>query len=243
MSTVRPVVLVTGAARRLGAAIARHLHAQGYDLVLHYRSSQAEAQALAAELEAARPNSTLMVAAELTQVDALAPLVEAAVARFGRLDGLVNNASSFEPAPWESVSAAQWDALFAANVRAPFFLAQAAAPHLAAARGAIVNLSDIYARKPRADLAAYAASKGALEALTRSLAVAMAPQVRVNAVAPGAILWPDGGADPALQSTLLARTALARTGSVDEIAAAVLWLLRDSTYTTGAVIDVDGGRQ
>ena len=237
-----PVALVTGAARRLGAAIAGRLHAAGYDLALHYRGSADEARALAAELEAARPGSTLTLQAELSQFDRLPELVAHTVGRFGRLDALVNNASGFAPAAFGSIHPAHWDEMFAVNAKAPFFLAQAAAPHLRAARGAIVNLSDVYARSPRADLAAYASSKGALEAATRALAVAMAPEVRVNAVAPGAILWPDEGIDPALQARLLAMTPLGRTGTPEEIAGTVLWLLRDALYTTGSVLAVDGGR-
>lgn len=237
-----PVALVTGAARRLGAAIARRLHAAGYDLALHYRSSAAAAAALAAELEAARPGSTLLLQAELAAFDRLPELVARTVGRFGRLDALVNNASEFSSAGFGRIHPDHWDTMMAVNAKAPFFLAQAAAPHLRRARGAIVNLSDIYARSPRADLGAYIASKGALEAATRALAVAMAPEVRVNAVAPGAILWPDVGVDPELQAQLLARTPLGRTGTPDEIAGAVLWLLRDAGYTTGSVLAVDGGR-
>jgi len=217
MPTPRPVALVTGAARRLGAAIARTLHATGHDLALHCHASRAEAEALAAELEATRPGSTLVLQADLAQFDRLPELVAKTIGRFGRLDALV-------------------------NLRAPFFLSQAAAPHLKATRGAILNLTDVYARQPRADLSAYATSKGALEAMTRALAVTLAPEVRVNAIAPGAILWPDGGGDPALQERILAHTALGRAGRVDEIAATALWLLRDAAYTTGSVIAVDGGR-
>lgn len=238
----QPVALVTGAARRLGAAIARRLHAAGYDLALHYRGSAAEAAALAAELESTRARSVLPLQAELAEFDRLPELVARTVGHFGRLDGLVNNASAFGPAAFGAIHPAHWDAMMAVNAKAPFFLAQAAAPHLRAARGAIVNVSDVYARDPRADLAAYATSKGALEAATRALAVALAPDVRVNAVAPGAILWPEEGIDPALQARLLAMTPLGRTGTPEEIAGAVLWLLRDAGYTTGSVLAVDGGR-
>ncbi|WP_202841348.1 pteridine reductase [Luteimonas saliphila] len=236
------VALVTGAARRLGAAIARRLHEAGYAVALHCRDSRAEADVLAAELEAARADSTLVLQADLAQFDRLPELVAQAVGRFGRLDALVNNAATFFPTQLGSVTPARWDALFAVNLRAPFFLSQAAAPHLAVTQGAILNLSDVYARQPRADLAAYAISKGALEAMTRALAVALAPTVRVNAIAPGAILWPEDAPDPAMQDRILAHTALARTGQVDEIAATALWLLRDAGYTTGSVVAVDGGR-
>lgn len=247
MPSPRPVALVTGAARRLGAAIARRLHGAGYDVVLHCHRSAADAEALSAALDADRPDGTLVLRADLAQFDRLPELVAQAVGRFGRLDALVNNAAAFFPTPLGGVTPAQWDALFAANVRAPFFLSQAAAPHLKATRGAILNLSDVYARQPRADLPAYACSKGALEAMTRALAVSMAPEVRVNAIAPGAILWPDAGAADAtadaLQQRILAHTALGRVGTVEEIAATALWLLRDAGYTTGSVVAVDGGRE
>ena len=242
MSIPPRVALVTGGARRLGAAIVRALHAAGYAVAVHCRASGDEARALAAELEASRAGSSLVLEADLARFDALPELVAHTVGRFGRLDALVNNAAAFFPTPAGTVTPAQWDALMAVNLRAPFFLSQAAAPHLAAARGAILNISDVYARQPRADLPAYAISKGALEAMTRALAVSLAPDVRVNALAPGAILWPEELPNPALQERILARTALGRTGTVEEIAATALWLLRDAAYTTGSVVAVDGGR-
>src|SRR5690606_19006420 len=243
MPSPRPVALVTGGARRLGAAIARRLHAEGYAVALHCRASRAEADALAAALEHDSADSSLVLQAELAEFDRLPELVARTVGRFARRDALVNNAAAFFPTPIGTVTPAQWDALFNANLRAPFFLSQAAMPHLKASRGAILNLSDVYARQPRADLAAYAISKGALETMTRALATAMAPDVRVNAIAPGAILWPDDVADPELQQRILSRTALGRTGEVEEIASTALWLLRDATYTTGTVVAVDGGRE
>lgn len=242
MSTPPRVALVTGGARRLGAAIVRRLHQAGYAVVVHCRQSGAEARALVADLEAARRGSARVLEADLARFDALPELVAHTVGQFGRLDALVNNAAAFFPTPMGTVTPAQWDTLLATNLRAPFFLAQAAAPHLKAARGAILNISDVYARQPRADLAAYAISKGALEAMTRALAAALAPEVRVNALAPGAILWPEDAPEPALQARILARTALGRTGGLDEIAATALWLLRDAQYTTGSVVAVDGGR-
>jgi pteridine reductase len=198
---------------------------------------------LADELEAGRPGSTLMLQADLAVFDRLPELVARTVGHFGHLDALVNHASAFYPTPVGGATPAQWEELFAVNARAPFFLAQAAAPHLRAARGAIVNIADIYAEKPRADLAAYAASKAALLAVSRGLAVSLGPEVRVNAVSPGAILWPDGGIDPALQETLLAHTPLGRVGEPADIAATVAWLLSDAAaYVTGQTLHVDGGR-
>ncbi|MCD9033188.1 pteridine reductase [Luteimonas sp. Y-2-2-4F] len=237
-----PVALVTGAAHRLGAAIAARLHGAGYDLALHYRTPRPELDALTAALEAARPGSTLRLQAELAEFDRLPELVARTVGRFGRLDALVNNASSYFATPIGEATPGDWDRLFASNARAPFFLAQAAAPHLRAARGAIVNLTDIYARRPRPDHALYCMAKAALEAATRSLALDLAPEVRVNAVAPGAILWGEGEDDPQRRQRMLAGTPLARTGTPDEIAGAVLWLLRDATYLTGESLRVDGGR-
>ncbi|PPJ41121.1 MULTISPECIES: pteridine reductase [unclassified Pseudoxanthomonas] len=243
MSATRRVVLITGAARRVGAAIARRLHVDGHDLALHYRASSTDMQALVDELESARPGSTLALQAELADFDRLPELVARTVGHYGRLDALVNNASAFYPTPAGMATPAQWDELFAVNARAPFFLAQAAAPHLKAARGAIVNIADIYAERPRADLAVYAASKAALLAITRGLAVSLGPDVRANAVSPGAILWPDGGIDPALQEKLLAQTPLGRIGEPADIAATVAWLLSDAaSYVTGQTLHVDGGR-
>jgi len=239
----RRAVLLTGAARRIGAAIARRLHADGHDLALHYRSASADMRALADELDAVRPGSTLMLQADLALFDRLPELVAKTVGHFGRLDALVNNASAFYPTPPGNATPAQWEELFAVNARAPFFLAQAAAPHLRAARGAIVNIADIYAEKPRGDLAVYAASKAALLAVSRGLAVSLAPEVRVNAVSPGAILWPDGGIAADVQEGLLAQTPLGRIGDPDDISGTVAWLLGDAAaYVTGQVIHVDGGR-
>ncbi len=239
--SARPVALITGAARRLGATIARTLHAGGYDLALHYRDSATEMEALAAELEARRGGSVLTLQADLAEFDRIPELVARTVGRYGRLDALVNNASTFTPTPLGTTTPAQWDALFASNARAPFFLAQAAAPHLKASRGAIVNLADIYAERPLRDHTVYCMAKAALVMATRSLALELAPEVRVNAIAPGAILWPDQG-DAAKQQAILARTPLGRTGTPEEIAEAVRWLLRDATYTTGQIIRLDGGR-
>jgi pteridine reductase len=238
----RPVVLVTGAARRVGATIARNLHAAGYDLALHCRHSRAELDALLGALETARPRSTLALQADLGDVERLPQLVASTIERFGRLDGLVNNASGFAPTPIGSITPAQWDALFAANARAPLFLAQAAAPHLAARGGAIVNLVDIYAERPLAQHSVYCMAKAALVMATRSLALELAPHVRVNGVAPGAVLWPEAGKASSEQAQLIADTPLQRMGTPDDVASTVLWLLRDAAFVTGQIIRVDGGR-
>jgi len=237
----RRVALVTGAARRIGAVIARRLHAAGYDVALHARRSRSELDALVAELEGARASSTLALEADLDDVAALPDLANAAVERFGRLDALVNNAAAFYPTPIGSATPAQWDELFGTNARAPFFLAQAAAPHLAASNGAIVNIIDIYAEQPLASHAIYSMSKAALVAMTKALARDLAPAVRVNGVAPGAILWPDAGKSEAAQQALIERTPLKRTGSPEDIAGAVLWLL-EAPFVTGEIVRVDGGR-
>ena len=236
------VALITGAARRIGAAIARRLQADGYDLVLHYRSSRAEMDALLAELNALRPGSAIGLQADLSEFDRLPELVAKTVGHFGRLDALINNASGFYPTPIGTAMPAQWDELFASNARAPFFLSQAAAPHLRASRGGIVNLGDIHGEKPLADHAIYCMAKAALLMLSKSLALDLAPEVRVNAIAPGAILWPDNHDDGIAQAAMLARTPLLRLGSTEEIAAAVSWLLDDASYVTGQTLHVDGGR-
>jgi pteridine reductase len=234
--------LVTGSARRIGAVIARRLHAAGYDLALHARSAGPELAALADDLEAARPGSTLMLHAELAHFDRLPELVAGTVGRFGRLDALVNNASGFHPTAIGTTTPADWDALFASNARAPFFLAQAAAPHLKASGGAIVNVTDIYAERPLRGHSVYCMAKAALVMMTKSLALELAPDVRVNAVAPGAILWPEAPGASDARDAMLARTPLGRTGTPAEVAEAVRWLLQDATYSTGQVLHLDGGR-
>ena len=207
-----PVALVTGSARRIGAAIARALHAAGYDLALHYRSSSDDVDALAAELERARPGSTVRLQADLAEFDRLPELVAQTVGRFGRLDALVNNASGFFPTPVGEATPAQWDALFATNARAPLFLSQAAAPHLARTGGAIVNLTDLYGERPLPGHSIYCMAKAALLMATKSLALELGPEVRAS-------------------------------GTPEEVAEAVRWLLQDATYCTGQVIHLDGGRR
>lgn len=242
MTSQRPVALVTGAARRIGAAIAEGLHAAGYDLALHYRESADAAALLQNRLEGRRRNSTVLLRAELADTARLPDLVARCVTRFGRLDALVNNASGFFPTPIGGTSEAMWDALFASNAKAPFFLAQAAAPHLRETRGGIVNIVDIYAERPLENHTVYCMAKASLQMLTYSLARELGPDVRVNGIAPGAILWPDSGKAYTDQDALLANTALKRTGAPHNIADAVLFLLREASYTTGQVLRVDGGR-
>lgn len=242
MTIDHPVALITGSARRLGAAIAEGLHAAGYDVALHCGTSRAEADALASRLEARRAGSTVVLEADLGEFDRLPELVAHAMGRFGRLDAVVNNASAFFPTPIGAATPDQWDALFGANARAPFFLAQAAAPHLRATRGAIVNIADIYGDRPLREHTLYGMSKAALLYMTRALALELAPEVRVNAIAPGAILWPESGKSEASKQALIDRTPLGRIGTPEEIAETVRWLLRDATYTTGQVLRLDGGR-
>jgi pteridine reductase len=238
----QPVVLVTGGARRVGAAIVRHLHAAGCAVAIHFRSSADEAEALAQELNAARADSAAIFPGALEDDATPGALIAAVLEHFGRLDGLVNNASAFYPTPIGETTAAHWNDLFAANARAPFFLAQAATPALREARGAIVNIVDIYAERPLAGHTVYSMAKAALVMLTQALAKDLAPQVRVNAVAPGAILWPASGKPEEAAEALIAKTPLARKGEPDDVAEAVRWLLLDAHYTTGQVIRVDGGR-
>lgn len=242
MSDSLPVAFVTGAAKRVGAAIARHLHARGFDLVLHHRASPIEAAALATELESRRAGSTLVVTADLGDVDTLPALIYATIARFGRLDALVNNASAFHPTPVGQATEGDWNALFDSNAKGPFFLAQAAAPHMRASGGAIVNLVDVYGERPLAKHTVYSMAKAANAMLVKSLAVELGPEVRVNGVSPGAILWPESGKSEEAKQAMLAKTALKRVGSPDDIAEAVRWLLQDARYTTGQILAVDGGR-
>jgi pteridine reductase len=239
-----PVVLVTGAARRIGAEIARTLHAAGASLMLHYRSSAVPAMQLAAELNGLRPGSAAMAAASLDNVAAIDQLVGATLDRFGQLDGLVNNASSFFATPIGGITEGAWDDLMGSNLKGPLFLAQAAAPYLAASGGTIVNIVDVHAERPLKGYPLYCAAKAGLLGLTRALAVELAPQVRVNAVAPGAIEWPQGETDfpPDERVSIIDHTLLKRIGAPADIARTVKFLILDAPYITGQVINVDGGR-
>jgi pteridine reductase len=234
--------LVTGAARRIGAAIARRLHAAGANVVLHYRGAEAEAAALEAELNALRAASALKVKADLLAPVAPKALVGATRDRFGGLDVLVNNASSFYPTALGAIEASHWDELMGSNLRAPLFLSQEAAPELAKRSGAIVNIADIHAERPLKGYVVYSIAKAGLAAMTRSLALELGPAVRVNAVSPGAIVWPDDGQfPPPERGRIVATTPLSRLGKPEEIAQAVHFLA-SAPFVTGQILAVDGGR-
>jgi pteridine reductase len=224
------VVLVTGSARRVGAVIAAAFHQQGARLAIHYRGSQSEGEALVARLNAARPDSAR---------DALPARV---VRAFGRLDVLVNNASAFYATPIGSITADQFDDLVGSNLRAPLFLAQAAAPELAKREGLILNIADIHGIKPLGKHAVYCAAKAGLVMLTRSLARDLGPGIRVNAIAPGPVLWPENGVDAKLRERIVSRTALKRSGTAEDVAKAALFFAKDAPFVTGEVLAVDGGR-
>jgi len=236
------VALITGAAQRIGAAIARTLHAEGVDLVLHYRSSAGPARDLAAELNGVRADSIHLVAADLLDADAPARLLQAVAAFRDRLDILVNNASSFFPTPIGEASEDDWNALMGPNLKAPFFLSQAAAPWLRAAGGCIVNLVDIHAERSLAGHPIYSMAKAGNAMMVKALARELGPEVRVNGVAPGAILWPEQGLSGDAKQEILSRTALRRAGTPEDIARTLLFLVRDADYITGQIIAVDGGR-
>jgi pteridine reductase len=223
------VVLITGGAKRVGAAICRRLHASGASLMLHYRASAGEARLLQAELNGARADSVALIQADLLDLKALPSLVEQTVQRFGHLDALVNNASSFYASPIGEITSAAWDDLMGTNLRAPLFLSQAADPALKKTQGAIVNIADIHADRPLKNYVVYSVAKSGLVALTRSLARELAPEVRVNAVAPGPILWPDDDAfDEVSRQRIISHTLLKREGTPDDIATVVHFLLADA---------------
>ncbi|MFZ5560880.1 MAG: pteridine reductase [Pseudomonadota bacterium] len=237
------VVLITGAAQRLGAATARLLHARGWRILLHYNQSRETAAELAAELNASRQDSCRLLQADLMQEAAVARLAQMAEIAWQRVDALVNNASAFYPTPIGAITGAQWDELFASNARAPLFLAQALRPALQQQRGSIVNLLDIHAQRPLRGYTVYCMAKAAHGMLTLALAQELAPEIRVNGVAPGAILWPSQGApDAEAQAAVLAGIPLQKLGEPADIARTIAFLLEDAPYITGQIIAVDGGR-
>lgn len=259
MSEQRPAVLVTGGAQRIGAEIVRQFHAQGFNVVIHCRHSVQAAETLAADLQAQRADSACVIRADLATVttsdnaggntdrdDVINGLAERALSCFGRLDVLINNASSFYPTPVGQIKPSQWLDLMASNARAPLFLSQALAGELRQRRGSIVNLTDMNADRGMAGFSAYTMAKGALQVMTRSLARELAPEVRVNAVSPGAIIWPDHASDPvehaAQQARILESIPLGHLGEPADIARAVFFLGWEAGYVTGQVVRVDGGR-
>jgi pteridine reductase len=235
-------VLITGAARRIGAALARGFHAEGANVCIHFHRSAAEAEQLRDDLNRARPGSALLISADLLDLEALPGLVEQTVKAFGRLDVLINNASTFYPTPLGKITPSHWDDLIGTNLRAPLFLAQAATDALRSSRGLILNMIDIHAQRPLPQHPVYSTAKAGLIMLTRSLARELAPEVRVNGIAPGPILWPEGGLAPGLQEEIIDKTLLKRSGSPEDIVRTALFFARDATYVTGQILAVDGGR-
>lgn len=238
------VVLITGAGKRVGAVIARTLHAQNMRIVIHYRSSAAPAKQLCDELNAERANSAAILSADLLNTSQLAELVDAAANIWGRLDVLINNASTFYPTPVGEITESHWHDLMGTNLKAPLFLIQAAAPLLKKYSGNIVNIIDIHGWQPLSNHPVYCAAKAGLLMLTKAMAKDLGPEVRVNAVAPGPVLWAEEGIelDPKMQEKLINRTILKREGSPEDVAKAVRFLVNEATYVTGQVIAVDGGR-
>lgn len=240
--SVPKTVLITGAAARIGAEIARTLHSAGMNIVIHYRSSAAKAEALSASLNEIRENSAQLLQADLLNTQTLDTLVEKAAGIWGGLDVLVNNASSFYPTPVGTITEKQWDDLMGSNLKAPIFLSQAATPYLQQSAGCIINIVDIHGFRPMKEHPVYCAAKAGLAMITQSLAKELGPEIRVNGVAPGAIMWPSTELDPEVQAAILERTSLKRQGSPEDIANTVKFLVMDAGYITGQVIPVDGGR-
>lgn len=234
--------LITGAARRVGAAIARKLHAAGANIVLHYRSSAEDAEAISKALNEIRPNSVVIVEADLLDVGQLQALPEIATSNFGSLDILVNNASTFYPTPVGDITEIDWHDLMGTNLKAPLFLSQAASTALRISNGLIVNIADIHGQQPLARHTVYSLAKAGVIMLTKSLARELGPSIRVNAIAPGPVMWPEDGMDKALQAKIIDRTALKRGGTPDDVARAVLFFATEAPYVTGQILAVDGGR-
>lgn len=237
------VALITGGAQRIGGALARALHAQGMRLVIHYHSSESAAHALQAELHQIRPDSVMLVRGDLGAGERLLRnLVFETVEAFGRLDALVNNASRFFATEFGQATEAQWNEIISINLKAPFFLSQTAAPHLKKHGGSILNITDIYGDRPLINYSVYSISKAGLVMLTKALARELGPEVRVNGIAPGVILWPETGLDEMSKQRIISRTPLKRSGEPGDIASTAVFLIRDAGYVTGQVIAVDGGR-
>jgi len=236
------VVLVTGAARRVGAAIARALHAAGANVVIHFRSSAEPATELARELNQVRPESARLAECDLLDIEQLPTLPNAAVEAFGTLDILINNASTFYPTPLGDITEIDWNDLIGTNLKAPLFLSQAAAPALRISGGLILNIADIHGIRPLGRHPVYSVAKAGLIMLTKSLAREMGPQVRVNAIAPGPVMWPEDGMDSHLKESIIDKTVLKRPGTTDDVARAALFFASESPYVTGQILAVDGGR-
>lgn len=235
-------VLITGGAQRVGAQVVRRLHAEGANIALHFNRSRERAETIQRELNAIRPDSVVLIQADILDTAALPGIVEQAIKAWGRLDVLINNASSFYPTPVGTATEQHWDDLVGTNAKAPFFLSQAAAEALRSTRGSIINMVDVYAERPKREHTVYAMGKAAIGLMTKSLARELGPEVRVNGVAPGVVLWPDAGASEEYQREVMERTALRRPGDPDNIASTILFLIRDVDYITGQIIAVDGGR-
>ncbi|SFL96213.1 pteridine reductase [Nitrosomonas communis] len=244
MTLKNKVILVTGGAKRVGAAICGKLHEQGANLMVHYRSSQNDAQILRQTLEQMRPDSVELIQADLLDIERLPDLIKETVRRFGKLDALVNNASSFFSTPVGQFTEQAWIDLIGSNLKAPLFLSQAAVPFLEKRHGCIVNIVDIHVEQPLKNYVIYNAAKGGLAALTRSLALELAPLIRVNGVAPGPILWPEHEEwiDQSLRKEIIGRTLLKRMGEPEDIAKTVYFLIANAPFITGQIIAVDGGR-
>lgn len=236
-----PVVLITGAAHRIGATTAKLLHQNGMNIVLHYRGSREAAQLVQKELNDQRENSVMLIQADLHITNGLSALIEESVKAWGRLDVLINNASSFYPTQINKATEEQWDDLMGSNLKAPFFLSQAAAPHLKKNNGCIINIVDIHAERPLKTFPIYSMAKAGLAMMTKSLACELGPEIRVNGVAPGAILWPEN-LDEVAKQRIVSRTFLKRQGEPNDISKTILYLIKDADYTTGQIIAVDGGR-
>lgn len=235
-------VMITGAARRVGATLAQQLHHAGMNIILHYRNSSQDAKALANNLNADRANSVKLIQADLKQYDKLDELIQLASALFGGIDVLINNASSFYPTSMDEINEDTWNDLVGVNLKAPLFLSKAIAPHLKSRHGCIINIVDIHADRPLKDYSLYCIAKAGLAMLTKSMARELAPEVRVNGIAPGAIMWSEVKASEAMHEEIIQRISLKREGHPKDIADAALFLIKHANYITGQIIAVDGGR-